>query len=74
MEKDFLADSLLQTLKSDKNRNETPSKNGIKFTGIFAFLVLKLQILLVLKFQTRATLEQMMLPMENEQVRTIKEA
>ena len=47
-------------------------KNGTKFTGIFAFLVIKLLILLVLKVQTIATLEQEMMPMKNEHFRTVK--
>ena len=55
-----------------QNRNKTSLKNGIQFTGIFAYLVIKLQTPLVLKVQSRAMLEQMMMPIKNEQFRTIK--
>ena len=48
--------------KKRQNRNETSLKKGTKFTGIFASLVIKLQTPLVLKVQTRATLEQNMMP------------
>ena len=51
--------------------NETSLKYGTKFTGIFAYLVIKSRPLLVLKIQTRATLEQKVMPIKNEQFRTI---
>ena len=50
-----------------QNRNETSLKNRTKFTGIFASLVIKLQTPQVLKVQTRATIEQKMIPIKNEQ-------
>ena len=47
-------------------------KNGTKFTGRFASLVIKLKITLVLKVQTRAKLAQKMMPIKNKQFCTIK--
>ena len=47
-------------------------KNGTKFTGIFASFMIKLLTPLVLKVQTRATLEQKMMRIKNEKFRTIK--
>ena len=47
-------------------------KNGTKFIEIFTSLVIKLQTVLVLKVQTTATLEEKMMPIKNEQFRTIK--
>ena len=58
--------------KKRQKRNETSSKSGTKFTGIFASLVIKSLTPLVLKVQTRATLEQKMMPIKNEQFSTIK--
>ena len=51
--------------KKRQKRNETSSKSGTKFTGIFASLVIKSLTPLVLKVQTRATLEQKMMPIKN---------
>ena len=47
-------------------------KNGTKFTAIFAFLAIKLKIPLVLKVQTRATIEQKMVPINTDKFRTTK--
>ena len=58
--------------KKRKNRNETSLKNGTKLTGIFASLMIKLYKSVVFKVQIRATLEQKMMPIKNEQFRTIK--
>ena len=58
--------------KKRQNRNETRSKAGTKFTEIFAFLAIKFQIPLILKVQTRTTLEQKIMAIKNEQFRTIK--
>ena len=58
--------------KKRQNRNETPLENGTKFTGIFAFWVIKLLTAVVLKVQTGTTLEQKMIPIKNEQFRTVK--
>ena len=60
---------LLETLRSDKIEKRKKETN---FTGIFAFLVIKLSTPLVLKVQTRATLEQKMMPIKNKQFHTIK--
>ena len=46
--------------------------SGTKFTEIFVFFVLKLWTPLLLKVQTRTTLEQNMMPIKNKQLRTIK--
>ena len=51
----FFSSFVTLEFKKRQNRNETSLKNGIKFTGIFAFLVIKLQTPLLLKVQTRAT-------------------
>ena len=48
-------------------------KNGITFTGIFVFVVIKLYLPLVLKVKDRTTLEQNMLPIKNEQFRKNKQ-
>ena len=58
--------------KKRQNRNETSLKNETKFTGIFASLMIKLETRLVLKVQTRATPEQRMIPIKNEQCGKIK--
>ena len=71
-EKDFFSSFVTLEFKKRQNRNETSLKNGIKFTGIFASLVIKLQTPLLLKVQTRATLGQKMILIKNEQFRTIK--
>ena len=47
-------------------------KKRTKFTGIFPFLVIKLETPLVLKVQTRTTLEQRMLLIKNELFCTTK--
>ena len=50
--------------KKRQNRNEPSRKNETKFNGIFAFLDIKLLTPLVLKVQTRTTLEQKMMPIK----------
>ena len=59
--------------KKRQKRNKTSLKSGTKFTGMFTSLVIKLKIPLILKVQTRTTLEQMRNEeLKNEKFCTIK--
>ena len=58
--------------KKRQNGKETSLKNGTIFTRIFAFVLIKLEISLVLKVQTRTTLEQNIIPIKNEENRITK--
>ena len=58
--------------KKWQNGKETSLKNGTIFTGIFAFVLIKLEISLVLKVKTRTTLEQNIIPIKNEENRITK--
>ena len=64
--KRLFSSSVTPGFKKWQNGNETPLKNGTKFTGIFSLLVIKLKPPLVLIVKTRTTLEQKMLPVKNE--------
>lgn len=57
--------------KKPQNKNNTPLKNGIKFT-VFAIFVIKWQTPLELRVEIRITLQQNMMLIKNEQFRKIK--